>query len=101
MKPCSYIDPTAPVIPWSATLTDQGGGLLKVDWEPTGNDMATASVKCPGSPGNPPPPPIPGQPGPGLTSAGPYGFTVPYAGGTQKMRAASPPAATAGRTTAR
>ena len=82
---CSYIDPTAPVVPWSATLTDQGGGRLKVDWEPTGNDMATASVKCPGSPGSPPPPPIAGQPGPGLTSAGPYSFTVPYAGGTQKI----------------
>ena len=83
--PCSYIDPTAPVIPWAVTLTDQGGGQLKVDWEPTGSDMATASVKCPGPPGQPPPPPIPGQPGAALTSAGPYSFNVPYAGGTQKI----------------
>ena len=79
---CSYLSPTAPVIPWDVTLTDKGGGLLQVDWKPAGSDMATASVKCPG---DPPPPPIAGQPGPALTTAGPYSFTVPYAGGTQKI----------------
>jgi hypothetical protein len=83
--PCSYIDPIAPVVPWSVTLTDQGGETLKVDWEASGSDMATASVKCPGSAGNPPPPPIPGQAGAALTTAGPSSFTVPYAGGTQKI----------------
>ncbi len=79
---CSYLAPTAPVVPWSVTLTDQGGEKLKVDWAPAGSDLATASVQCPG---DPTPPPIPGQAGPALTTAGPFSFTVPYAGGTQKI----------------
>ncbi len=80
---CSYISPIAPVVPWSVTLTDQGDGNLKVEWAPTGSDLATASVDCPGDPD---PPPIPGQAGPALTTAGPNGFTVPYAGGSQAIQ---------------
>lgn len=79
---CSYVDPIAPVVPWTVTLTDQGDEKLKVEWRPDASDMATASVKCPG---DPPPPPIPGQAGPALTTAGPSSFTVPYAGGTQTI----------------
>lgn len=83
---CPMIDPVTPVISWSATILDVGGGELQVTWLRDGNDGATASIDCrPTSPGEPDPPPVPGMPGPALLTTGPESFVVPYAGGTQAL----------------
>lgn len=73
---CSYMPEPAPVIPWSVTLTNNGGGMLDVEWQPGGNDMTTATVVCKGGS-------VGGQPGTSLLQAGPNQFQIPVAGGTQ------------------
>ena len=80
--PCVTVNPVVPTVGWSVTITNAGDDTLQVNWSPGGNDMATASMDCPGDPD---PPPIPGQPGPSLIQTGPMSFTVPYAGGTQAI----------------
>ncbi|MBI5104666.1 MAG: hypothetical protein HZB46_06715 [Solirubrobacterales bacterium] len=83
---CPLIDPVAPEVPWSVTITDAGGGLLNVVWGPQGNDSATASIDCePDGKDDPDPPPVPGMPLTALLNTGPLAFQVPYAGGTQAI----------------
>lgn len=79
---CSYLNLLEPTVPWNVTLTNLGTGDALVEWAVSGNDMATASIKCPG---NPPPPAIPGQPGPSLLQTTPTQFQLPIAGGVQPL----------------
>ncbi len=83
---CPLIDPVIPVIGWSVTIIDAGGGELLVTWTRDGNEGTTASVDCrPSGPGDPDPPPIPGMPGVALLTTGPEAFNLPYAGGVQAV----------------
>ena len=69
-------------VPWNVTLTNLGNGDMLVEWGVAGNDMATASITCPG---DPPSPAIPGQPGPSLLQTAPTQFQLPVAGGVQPL----------------
>lgn len=75
---CSYTDPVGPVVPWTVKLTDTGNGQLNVEWRPSTNDMATATVRCDKSA-------VGGQPGPGIVDTRPTEFAVPHAGGRQPL----------------